>query len=224
MAMAMGWRRIISNEFLGFLLLSLASFPRIYADSDTEKGECWYTVEVKTSKIPYSGTDDHVRVRIGDMNGTNVTDPHLSQPIDGEKKDPFGRGKTAKFNISGPCLQGEVCSIQFQVEGHDGWLVDEATVETQNNERYPFQFPKPFPRKTWDGYICGKDKERPSDEKDRKLSEKKPTIQKSCTRRRLLRSRRKTSKKPVNNGPNSDKSQKPANNGPNYDNPCQSRP
>ncbi|GLJ24176.1 hypothetical protein SUGI_0461230 [Cryptomeria japonica] len=145
---AMAWRL----QSIRFLLINLALLACICA---TAEGECSYILEVKTSKktlIHFDpGTKDHVRVRFGDKSQREVIHDHLSDPFEGNKKHPFKANKVAKFNISGNCLESDVCYLYFKVEGTDKWKPKHAVVD-DGEMNYKFWLKDRYmPEKSWDG-------------------------------------------------------------------------
>ncbi|XP_057831178.2 embryo-specific protein ATS3A [Cryptomeria japonica] len=140
-------RRLPLFEFMVFLLLNLALLKPICA---AQEGKCSYTLEVETeSKGVFDddqGTKDPVHVMFQDKNGTKVLKQHMNEG----KEDIFLKpGKKDMFNMSGPCLEGDVCYLFFKVEGTDGWKLKKAIVHA--TKKHTFHFKKYLTEKAWDG-------------------------------------------------------------------------
>ncbi|GLJ24168.1 hypothetical protein SUGI_0461050 [Cryptomeria japonica] len=121
--------KLVLFEFMVFLLLNFVPLQPIAA---TQKEMCSYTLEVRTKrKLPFlddPGTKDPVHVKLQDRNGGDVTKKHLNE------KNPekfFNPGKTDSFNFDGPCLKGNVCLLNFMVDGENGWKPRNATVSEE---------------------------------------------------------------------------------------------
>ncbi|XP_057845255.2 embryo-specific protein ATS3A isoform X2 [Cryptomeria japonica] len=97
------------------------------------------------------GTKNHVRVRFGDKSKREVLDRHLSEPFEGDKEEPFKAGSTAKFNLSGTCVESDVCSLHFKVEGTDKWKPDQAVVYIGEDNFIFHFFDRYMPENSWDG-------------------------------------------------------------------------
>ncbi|GLJ25280.1 hypothetical protein SUGI_0483950 [Cryptomeria japonica] len=53
----------------------------------------------------------------------------------------FNPGKTDSFNFEGPCLKGDVCLLNFMVDGENSWKPRNATVSSKNlSVPYTFHF------------------------------------------------------------------------------------
>ncbi|XP_059077246.1 embryo-specific protein ATS3A-like isoform X2 [Cryptomeria japonica] len=134
-----------------------------YEKNKTE-GECPYILEVKTSKrtlVYYDpGTKDHVRVRFGDKSQSEVMDRHLSEPFEGNNQQPFEADNTAKFNISGTCVESDVCYLYFKVEGTDKWKPNHAVVYSgEMNSTFYFK-DRYMPENSWDGHDFWEEREQ----------------------------------------------------------------
>ncbi|XP_057845270.2 uncharacterized protein LOC131054717 [Cryptomeria japonica] len=142
--------KLVLFEFMVFLLLNFVPLQPIAA---TQKEMCSYTLEVRTKrKLPFlddPGTKDPVHVKLQDRNGGDVTKKHLNE------KNPekfFNPGKTDSFNFDGPCLKGNVCLLNFMVDGENGWKPRNATVSGKNlSVPYTFYFGSTLPAKAWHG-------------------------------------------------------------------------
>ncbi|GLJ24177.1 hypothetical protein SUGI_0461240 [Cryptomeria japonica] len=153
----MAWRL----KSVWFLLINLAPLACICAIT---KGECPYILEVKTSKrtlVYYDpGTKDHVRVRFGDKSQSEVMDRHLSEPFEGNNQQPFEADNTAKFNISGTCVESDVCYLYFKVEGTDKWKPNHAVVYSgEMNSTFYFK-DRYMPENSWDGHDFWEEREQ----------------------------------------------------------------
>ncbi|GLJ24193.1 hypothetical protein SUGI_0461400 [Cryptomeria japonica] len=137
--------------FRVFFFLNLAPLQPIRA---SQKATCSYTLEVKTRNkflhlVGKPGIKDPVHVRFRNKSGIEVFKKHLNEKTENTSFEP---GNIDPFNLSGPCLEGKICLLDFMVDGTNEWRPDYANVRRENMEKPDtFHFQEKFPPKVWHG-------------------------------------------------------------------------
>ncbi|XP_058109922.1 embryo-specific protein ATS3A-like [Magnolia sinica] len=152
------WVFYLASEMVGF-----SRGDGLYAE---KQKSCTYTIMVETTCTQGAGTSDHISLRFGDSNSSDVLVHHLNtkhlRRVDGEHttvlddvpRQPFRACNVDQFHVTGPCMESPVCYLFLKQRGKDGWrpgMVQVLVPGTSPYSSHTFYFRRYLPWNVWHG-------------------------------------------------------------------------
>ncbi|KAL6011161.1 hypothetical protein ACLOJK_001605 [Asimina triloba] len=127
---------------------------------------CSYTVLIETTCTKGGGTSDHISLRFGSSNSSDILVHHLNtkhqRSVDRDNttvaddipRRPFRPCTVDQFHVTGPCVRSQVCYLYLKHRGKDDWRPGVAQVLVPAAAGYSsqtFYFRRFLPRNVWHG-------------------------------------------------------------------------
>ncbi|KAF5727413.1 hypothetical protein HS088_TW22G01106 [Tripterygium wilfordii] len=180
----------------GFIFTCCAFLLAIIAGGESlslaeNKRNCSYAVTIETTCTKGADTSNHVSLRFGDKKSNDIVVHHLDskhvrkldplQPVvlDDVSRKPFQACNVDQFQVTGPCVDSQVCYLYLKLAGNDDWRPGFAQVRVLEGPRLSsnyFYFRRYLPRHVWHGHdVCDRELTPFGVQHKRKVFVKKPS-------------------------------------------------
>ncbi|XP_030546197.1 embryo-specific protein ATS3A-like [Rhodamnia argentea] len=165
--MAMEGLRLCNSWFFMSCILLFALATGNETRTSQNKNKCTYAITIETTCTDGAETSDHVAIRFGDTNSTDIVVRRLNakrfhtldplQPadsLDDVPRKPFRACAVDEFHVAGECVESAVCYLYLKLAGSDDWRPGFAKVEVLGGPHLSseyFYFRRYLPRRVWHG-------------------------------------------------------------------------
>ncbi|KAF8397592.1 hypothetical protein HHK36_016512 [Tetracentron sinense] len=134
------------------------------------KENCNYTVTIETTCTQGAETSNRVSLRFGDTNGNDVLVHHLNSKhvrkvdplepmvLDDVPRKPFQACTMDEFQVTGQCVEKQICYMYLKLMGNDDWRPGLAQIRMTGASHLSsnyFYFRRYLPQHVWHGSdIC----------------------------------------------------------------------
>ncbi|KAF8039872.1 hypothetical protein BT93_B2169 [Corymbia citriodora subsp. variegata] len=163
-----GLRRFCKSWFFtGCVLLFALAAAGNETRASRNKNNCTYAITIETTCTNGAETSDHVAVRFGDTNSTDIVVRRLNAkrfrtldplqpaaPLDDVPRKPFQACAVDEFRVVGECVKSPICYLYLKLAGSDDWRPGFAKVQVLEGPHLSseyFYFRRYLPRRVWHG-------------------------------------------------------------------------
>ncbi|CAL5192069.1 unnamed protein product [Lathyrus oleraceus] len=135
-------------------------------EAPLQKKTCTYVITIQTTCTWGGETSNHVSLRFGDTNSSEILVRHLNSKhlrqvdplepdvLDDIPRKPFQACMVDQFVVTAPCVESPICYLYLKLVGNDDWRPGFAQVDVLEGSHLSsnnFYFRRYLPRLVWHG-------------------------------------------------------------------------